>query len=98
MWHYRTLKRSISLACDQEKQRIRIEFHEESHDTNINIKDMNDDDEESDEIESDNNSDDDMKTELFQIMYASKWLSNLSFNQIMMNEEHFVKNSRIKIH
>ena len=39
---------------------------------NINIKNMNNDDEESDKIESDNNSDDDMKTELFQIIYASK--------------------------
>ena len=39
---------------------------------NINTEDMNDDDEESDKIESDNDSDDDMKTELFQIMYASK--------------------------
>ena len=59
---------------------------------------MNDDDEKSDKIESDDNSDDDMKTELFQITYASKWSSNLNFNQIIMNEEHFVKNSRIKIY
>ena len=39
---------------------------------NINIKNMNSDDEKSDEIESNNDSNDDMKTELFQITYASK--------------------------
>ena len=54
------------------KQRIRIESHEKSYDTNINTENMNDDDEESDEIESDDDSDDDMKTELSQITYASK--------------------------
>ena len=59
---------------------------------------MNNDDEESDKIEFNDDSDDDMKIELFQITYASKWLNNFSFNQIMMNEEHFVKNSRIKIY
>lgn len=80
MWHYKTLKRSISLVCNQKKQKIRIKFHEKFYDININIKNMNNDNEKSDKIKSDNNSDDDMKTEMFQIMYASKWSSNLSFN------------------
>jgi len=77
-WHSRTLKRPISLAHGQEKQRVRIKLHEKSYDMNINTEDM-DNDEDLNKSKSDDNSDNNVKAKLSQIMYASNWPSDLSF-------------------